>query len=185
MASVADAIYGTDVFGQQDAITMTSISEGVDVIARPDFSAYEIPITPRSHHFLLDVGGKPIRFTYTAPDGRLPLWVRSVLQSLPARCGVRRGWDSYGAAPTDPTLVVQLLTILLSVMEDSSKPPQLTPLADGGMQAEWHGTSDLEIVVPSKESPTYYFFDHTSNAEEEDIIRDHYDRVRQLVEKHA
>ena len=66
-------------------------------------------------------------------------------------------------------------------MEDASQPPQLTPLADGGIQAEWHGTSDLEIVVPSNEPPAYYFFDRTTTAEEEGNILDHYRRVRELI----
>ncbi len=181
MASAVEAIYSTDIFGQQDAIGSSLTSQGADVIARPDLSAYEFHVAPKPYHIQITVGGRLFRFTYTATGGRLPRWAKPVFDSLASSWGVQRDWDSYGAGPTDPNLVVQLLNILSVVMEDTSQPPQLTPLADGGMQAEWHGTSDLEIVVPSNEPPTYYFFDRATNAEEEGNIHDHCNRVRELI----
>ena len=181
MASAVEAIYSTDVFGQQDAIASSLTSQGADVIARPDRSAYEFHIAPRPHHIQITVGGRPLYFAYTSTGGRLPRWAKPVFDSLASSWGVQRGWDSYAATPTDSNLVVQLLNILSVVMEDTSQPPQLTPLADGGIQAEWHGPTDLEIVVPSREPATYYFFDRATSVEEEGKIHDHYNRVRELI----
>ena len=183
MASAVEAIYGTDVFGQQDAIARSSTSQGADVLARPDRSATELRAIPMPYPVRITVAGKVFHFTYTALDARLPRWAESVFDSLASNWGVHQGWDSYKAIPTDPSIVARLLNILSAVMEDGSRAPQLTPLADGGIQAEWHGLTDLEIVVPSNESPTYYFFDRATSAEEEGNLLDNYNRVRVLIEK--
>ena len=98
---------------------------------------------------------------------------------------MKQGWDSYNAAPTDPELVAKLLTILFALMKDSSKPPQLIPLADGGIQAEWHSTHDLEVIVSSSEPPRYYFFDPATESDEEGSVLENINRVRALIEKQA
>jgi hypothetical protein len=66
-------------------------------------------------------------------------------------------------------------------MADSSTPPIITPLWDGGVQATWHrNNKDLEVVVSADEPPTYYFHDATAGEEEEEL-EPNLARVRTLI----
>lgn len=105
-----------------------------------------------------------------------------MLKSLPERWGAIPGWDSYNAKPASLQLVVKLLNVLSIVIRDNFQPPQVTALADGGMQAEWHRSKrDLEIVVSADEPPAYYFFDHATGAEEEATLDQHSNRACDLI----
>ena len=67
-------------------------------------------------------------------------------------------------------------------MQQNYRPPQITPLADGGAQAEWHSAGqDLEIVVAANEEPVYYYFNQASGIEEEAAIELHYAHVQDLI----
>lgn len=183
MASVADATCGVGEFGQWKAVPIASPSPRADVLAQLDrLVVPDLYPTPSPRKFRIFVGDTPIDFPYTTGNSGLPSWAEPVFRSLASNWGAQQGWDSYKAKPTDPNLVVRLLNILSAAMADNSRPPQMTPLADGGMQAEWHEkASDLEIVVPSNELPRYYFFDHVTSDEEEDTLNA--SRVRELIRK--
>jgi hypothetical protein len=130
----------------------------------------------------LPIDGEFITFVYTTLDAGMPRWAGPVLQSLTERWGAQPGWDSYQAKPTNPQLVVKLLNILSGLMQDDSPPPQIIPLADGGVQAEWHNHGqDLEIVVPAEEEATYYYFNQLTNSEEENYVGSDYAHVQELV----
>jgi hypothetical protein len=122
----------------------------------------------------------------TYPDSRPepPPWLLPVLRSLLERRGVNPGWDSYDAKPTDVAHATRLLTYLFALMRDNSKPPIVTPLWDGGVQATWHGTGkDLEIVVSADEPPTYYFQDEAADEEEEELLEPSRARVQALIQQ--
>jgi hypothetical protein len=79
---------------------------------------------------------------------------------------------------------VNLLNILLEIMQEDYAPPQVTPLADGGVQAEWHSAGhDLEIVVSADERPAYYYFNHESGKDEEAEMEAQYARVQDLIRR--
>jgi hypothetical protein len=177
MATATDALYRTDVFAPQGIVISTATTQLADVFARR-----ERPPAQRRFVVQLPIDGQTIKFTYTTFDSTLPRWADVVLRSLAERWGAQPGWDSYKATPTTPFLVVRLLNILSGLMQDESRSPQITPLADGGVQAEWHhGGQDLEIVVPADQEPTYFYFNRATNAEEEAAIDANYARVRALV----
>ena len=112
----------------------------------------------------------------------LPSWTPQVFQSLAARWGEKEGWDSYNAKPTDLQHVVKLLNYLTEVMLDDSAPPLITPLCDGGVQAEWHGNNaNLEIVVPADEASTYYYYDAGTGDEEDAPLDPSIARVCDLI----
>jgi hypothetical protein len=183
MASIAQPIYGTDVFARQNqrVITTSGSMQPADVFARRERHVAAITL-PESHRFTvrLSVDGDPVEFTYITFGRNLPRWTGPVLQSLSDRWGARPGWDSYRARPTNPQLVVKLLNILSGLMQQNYLPPQITPLADGGVQAEWHSRGqDLEIVVAADERPTYYYFNQ--KAEEEAEVSPNYAHVQELI----
>ena len=185
MATRAQAIYRTDVFAPQDQLVVTTSGsmQRADVFASRDRRAAVITL-PVSQRLTvqLSVDGDPVAFTYTSVDNRLPHWAGPVLQSLSDRWGATVGCDSYGAQPTNPQLVAKLLNILSELMQPTYLPPQITPLADGGVQAEWHVLGrDLELVVAADGHPTYYYFDPGAGAEEEAEIDPNYARVQALI----
>jgi hypothetical protein len=140
MATAAHHFYQTDVFGlrNQRAISSFPGNQHTDVFASRERRSAAAISEPRPHRVKLEiaVGGEAIEITYFGST--LPTWAEPLLRSLPERWGATPGWDGYRAMPTNLQLVVRLLNILSSVMRDSVPPPEVTPLADGGVQAEWH-----------------------------------------------
>jgi hypothetical protein len=185
MASLADTLYRTDVFAPQNqrVITNSTTTQWADVFARRERRETTVTV-PRLRRLpvRLSIDGEPVELTYTTPNADLPRWAGPVLQSLSERWGSQVGWDSYQAEPTNPQLVVKLLNILSDLMRENSVPPQVTPLADGGVQAEWHHQEqDLEIVISAAEDPAYYYFNRGTGAEEEAFLNPHYAHVQDLI----
>jgi len=185
MASATEALYRTDVLAVQDrqAITSSTAEQWTDVFGRRERRA-TAATEPRQRRLRVElaINDELIEFTFTGSGSSLPAWVDPVFSSLSDRWGASPRWDSYRAKPTDPTLAVKLLNILSGLMEDSFLFPQITPLADGGVQAEWHTDGrDLEIVVSRDEPPTYYFFDRASGDEEDAVFEPGEARVRALI----
>jgi hypothetical protein len=126
------------------------------------------------------------RGTVTYPDRgtKPPPWVVPVLRSLVERWGVKSGWDSYDAKPTDTRHAARLLWYLFSLMDDNSAPPIMTPLSDGGVQATWHrNDKDLEVVVSADEKPTFYFHNGVTNNQEEEELEPNLAHVRVLIQE--
>jgi hypothetical protein len=187
MATIQQPIYQTDVFAHQNLriVTTSCAFQPTDFFSRRERRATAITSPePRRLTIALSIEGEsePVEFTYTTPDGKLPQWADTVLESLSLRWGARPGWDGYRAVPTNPQLVVNLLNILSSLMQQDYHPPQITPLADGGAQAEWHsGGQDLEIVLRADEQPAYYYFNQASGLEEEGVLEPKYAHVQDLI----
>jgi hypothetical protein len=186
VAIQTEAFYSTDVFATQDRqlfITSSATTQWADVFARQERRATAISIPePRRLPVRFSVDGELIEFTYMSFDIGLPSWATPVLQSLAERWGARPGWDSYEAKPTSPQLAAKLLNIFSDLMQEGSALPHITPLSDGGVQAEWHNQGkDLEIVVPADGDPTYYYFDQATNEEEEGDLDPNYARVQDLI----
>ena len=184
MATETQPLYRNDVFADQNQRVVTTPMQPSDVFARRErhVAAITIPERRRMPVALL-IEGEPVVISTTF-DRELPSWAGPVLRSLAERWGARLGWDGYRAVPTNPRLVAELLNILSDLMQHNFRPPQITPLADGGVQAEWHsGGRDLEIVVPADEEPSYYYFDQASGLEEEAAIEPRYAHVQDLIRR--
>ncbi len=185
MASAGDALNCTDVFARQEqhAITSSATTQWADVLARRELRATAASAPePRRLPVTIWVDGEPIEFTYVSFGLGLPKWAESVFHSLGERWGARPQWDSYRAQPTNRRFVAKLLNILSDLMQDDAPPPQITPLTDGGVQAEWHHEGqDLEIVVPADEEPTYYYFHQQTGAEEAGDLDPNYAHVQALI----
>ena len=185
MASTADALYSTEVFApqQEHLITSSATTQWADVLARQERRATGVSMQePRRLPVRISINGQTIEFTYTSFSVGLPNWAGSVLQSLVERWGAHPQWDTYRAKPTSPQLAVKLLNILSDLMRDGSLPPQITPLADSGVQAEWHNKGqDLEIVVSADEEPTYYYFNQATREDDEGDVGPNYAHVQNLI----
>src|SRR5260370_6746489 len=134
----------------------------VEVFARRQRQATMLPLDIIWRTERIQFKERPdILITYPDTGVGLPSWVLPVLRSLSERRGVKPGWDSYDAKPTESRHIDRLMSYLFALMANRSTPPLITPLGDGGLQATWHRNSkDLEVVVSAGETPT----DHCQHA---------------------
>lgn len=80
--------------------------------------------------------------------GARPWWVVHVEEVLNQLLALPEAWDGRRAQRVTPEAVEGVVTVLAIVMTDTSATPQLFPLADGGLQVEWHvAHNDIEIEV--------------------------------------
>lgn len=183
MAAAAYIFDQTDVFAPKAQYPISSAVryQETDAFARRERHITSVSDCRRPQTKInIALDGETVSLTYN--DSDLPKWARPVLSSLPERWGIESGWDGHRAVPTNLNLVVRLLNVLSSVMDEHFSPPQVTPLSDGGMQAEWHACGrDLEIVVSADASPSYYFFDQAAQVEEEAAVERREESVRALI----
>jgi hypothetical protein len=111
------------------------------------------------------------RIVVTTPNS--PAWVAPTVSALSGLLKLQENWDSYGAkSPTEET-VVHALLVLSQIMDFQSPVPSVVPLADGGLQFEWHRKQqDLEVVFPLDAEATFYYQHRVTGAEEEGFAAD-------------
>jgi hypothetical protein len=90
------------------------------------------------------------------------LWYRAWLEgSLNALLALPPGWDGGRAPMITEQSVAGLVDVLQTVLTPSSVPPQLVPLPDGGVQAEWLVAGDnLEIEVAGNGDAHFFAVDN-------------------------
>jgi hypothetical protein len=166
----------------------------MECVAAPSTVLSEVCLSPKTaarastsgpQHFqtrvLLRIGGSELRFKYESRQ--LPGWARSVLASMQERWGVTPGWDSYGAQPTNPRHALRLLNALSALLDEHSSVPAITPLSDGGLQAEWHlGSKEFEVVASANEEVHYYFYDGETGEEIEEPLEEGLTTARSKLE---
>lgn len=175
-ALTIDNYWGTSVYAPQNRKPHTAETVSMDAFARRERVTSLVP-----HVMHISVGSQEIKLTI---QGTTPLWFEPVITSMSKRWGFRPGWDSYDARPTDLEHAIKLLNYLSQILPNKAVAPIITPLADGGLQAEWHhGDKDIEIVVPFGEPARYYYFDATADVEEEDKLEENFKILRDHINK--
>ena len=130
---------------------------------------------PAAHRYLADRDIMPAptatahdyRFTLTAEDtvpataaerdppekvrihlhGREPSWLGAVLDELSALLDLKHDWNSYGAVPIEKEAVVAAARLVTFGGQDQLR-PTIVPVADGGVQLEWHRAGvSIEVEV--------------------------------------
>jgi len=92
-------------------------------------------------------------------------WFHPSVEGISSVLRLRRGWDSYDARPITHVSAQSALTFLSRVLEATTAPPAVVPLADGGVQIEWHrGGLDVEIAFSPGDAPEMYIADHETGA---------------------
>jgi len=83
-----------------------------------------------------------------------------------------QGWDSNGAAPPIPTVIVGAESLLLSLCHDPALPqPHIHPTRSGGVQFEWeNGSRYFEIEVQGERAATYFYSDDDTRTETNGLI---------------
>lgn len=182
MGAIAEPLCHPGIFGLRESITDYTVTESADVIAQRDRNIVSPSLQTRYTRAEIFIGKRRTRIQFAGSE--LPPWLLPVVESLVERWGVNPGWNGYHAVPTNPYLAEQLLNVLVELMRDDFRPPQIAPLADGGVQAEWHhGNEDLEIVIAADNEPTYYYSNRASGEEEEASVRGNQARIPSLIEQ--
>lgn len=83
------------------------------------------------------------------PDGRRvapAAWFLPVERALQELIELPAGWDGRRVSRVSEAAVVGCVKVLSRAMPVESPVPQLVPLPDGGLQAEWHADGHIEIT---------------------------------------
>ncbi len=109
------------------------------------------PPTPPDADVTWTAPQKPgLRIVCLDEQGRdfTPYWAKFLEVELSALLQLPRGWDGFRALPITETAVNSLVSVLANVMAIDQIRPQIFPLADGGLSAEWRaGGDDAEVEV--------------------------------------
>lgn len=107
-------------------------------------------------------------------DGPLPPWLPTVLQRLAVLLRLPEGWNSYRARRVSPKAVAAVLRTLPRIAGPTAPAPAVVPLADGGVQVEWHqGGIDLELAFAADGRISLSYVDsHTGVEWDEDHLTD-------------
>lgn len=81
-------------------------------------------------------------------SGSVPQWVEVLVERMNAVAVLEKGWDGDRARPVTAHAAESALQVLQETMAPQTVAPAVVPVADGGLQLEWHLRGvDLEIYV--------------------------------------
>jgi len=108
--------------------------------------------------------GRVFRFRLEQPAAG---WLRGAVDQIETLTALPQAWDGYRSETIRASTAVRAVAFLLSTAYPELSPPSIVPLADGGIQVEWHrGGVDLEIAF-SEQTPGVYIEDaETSESRE-------------------
>lgn len=122
----------------------------------------EAPSTPRHGNGIED----PAVYTVTMTSAASP-WFGTALNRISRLTSLAVGWNGYESHEIRADMVMEAVEFLTRVAFPGIAAPAIVPLADGGVQVEWHsGGLDIEVAF-SDEDPGVYVEDRQSGKSEE------------------
>lgn len=95
-------------------------------------------------------------------------WETDVSNRLEVLQRLNSNWDLQGAYPIRDDVINFAVTMLSGIMANTTPAPQIFPLANGGIQLEWHERGiDLEIEIP-RPGDIYFTFDDLRTGTEDE-----------------
>lgn len=117
----------------------------------------------------MDDPGKTFSFTVEQPAAP---WLRSAVERVEDLTALAVGWDGYQARSIDAGMALQVVSFLLDHAYLPVPEPSIVPLADGGIQIEWHEHGiDLEISFSDHDAGVFVE-DHETGVSEERPVAD-------------
>ncbi|MBO9710587.1 MAG: hypothetical protein J7521_20490 [Caulobacter sp.] len=98
----------------------------------------------------------------------LPAWKQRLISTVTSLKGLGPNWDGQGALAVKPEVIYRIESILSTALAQVASPvaPFLVPLADGGVQVEWHRSgAALEVAFWASGETTGYFEDRKAGVE--------------------
>lgn len=124
----------------------------------------EAPASRRST--IGDSGEAPTVYKITL-SSQPSAWFDATLKRISRLTSLARGWNSYGAHEVKADMALEAVQFLTKVAYPGIAAPSIVPLADGGLQVEWHrGGLDIEIAF-SDDDPGVFVMDRGNGEPEE------------------
>jgi hypothetical protein len=128
---------------------------------------------PRTHVVIFPSKGNAYRIVVTTNQTPTPAWIEPTISAFIGVQSLPDNWNSYGAKKVNGDLISRSLAVLELIMEATSPPPSVVPLADGGLQLEWHRKhQDLEIAFTADETAQFYYENKTTGLAREGFASD-------------
>lgn len=112
-------------------------------------------------------------------------WRRPVDLRLERLSRYEHGWDGYDAAPPSSSVIAYARSILQSAMSPRSPAPSIVPMAEGGLQLEWHrGGFDIELAIftTSDVELSIEYPDNRESIEDKPLSNSHFELSKALEE---
>lgn len=128
---------------------------------------------PKELSFVIPSDRSAQRILVTWSSDELPTWVKPAITAVMDIQALPENWDSYRGRKISRDLIGQSLSVLGQIMEVASPAPSVVPLADGGLQFEWHRKQqDLEIVFPADDAQRFFYQCRARGVEQEGLASD-------------
>jgi hypothetical protein len=83
-------------------------------------------------------------------------WLLPAFRRIEALTALAHGWDSYGGQPVAADAAMGAVRFLAETAYPELPEPAVVPLADGGVQIEWHrGGLDIEVTFSDEHAGMY------------------------------
>lgn len=110
---------------------------------------------------------EPVHVRLPALDAQTQNAVIEAIEKIVSFRELEKGWDGDRAFPLTDDACRMAIWLVVNVTSTEAPRPQLVPLADGGIQAEWHVFgNDLEVEI----SPTGDLSILATTSLDEDVI---------------
>jgi len=87
-------------------------------------------------------------FGYVRINSKNDPWHSQIKERLNELCKLAKNWDGYNSVPTTFDVAHFSYSLLEQLYREDTPLPSIVPLANGGLQIEWHKNNlDIEIVV--------------------------------------
>lgn len=95
-----------------------------------------------------------------------PLWIFDCDQRLTEISHLSPGWDGHGAREMNADAVAFARQLLIQIASPGLPAPHVAPLANGGIQLEWHAKGiDMEIEITDPYEISGLYEDHVTGEE--------------------
>jgi hypothetical protein len=112
-------------------------------------------------------------------------WFGGALARITELTGLQENWDGDGAPKVEAKWVAEAVVFLTQIAHPGIAEPSIVPLADGGLQIEWHRAGvDVEVAL-SEDDPGLYISDRDTGERTEHAVSavDAVPTIEQLLER--
>lgn len=111
-----------------------------------------------------------------------PTWIAPVSERLQAILSLPAAWDGHEAKRPDTWHAAEAFGFMRRLMVEATALPSIVPLADGGVQIEWHrGGLDVEATFTAGPDRGLYFADLSTGYEFEGPVDAGIGVLRELI----
>jgi hypothetical protein len=134
----------------------------------------------------IQVSSKGTRVPFRILDNGAPwpTWFESVLEGFANLVMLPDNWDGEGASRIDRPTINRALAAIEQLLPNDAPAPSIVPLADSGLQIEWHRNErDLEIEFTPGGRVKFYFFDERTEEEHEGPVGPNFVNLEGYLER--